>query len=385
MNIQFSFYDILLLIGITQGLVTSFLLFTSQNNVKSSRFLALVLIAFCFLSAKSLLLTLGLWDLPYIRFFPNAAEVVIGPLLYLYLLFLLKPSTKWSYKHLLHFVPFFISQALAVIIYLRTLSTNVIEEKDRIANALNFNGLKQLDEYIAVVMVFIYLPLGFRMLMNYRKWLKDNISDSKVPDFKWLKNLFILCFILGLFLFTIHALDLAFHLNSKTDITWKSINLLIAFMIYYMGFVGYKQPDFFFSEEIIESKKHEVKIELHSKRENEVAALLKNALETEKLFLNPTINIQELSSHLSIPQRELSTVINKVFHKNFRDLINDFRVEEVKLNLELSKFENMSLLGLAFESGFNSEASFYRIFRKKTGMSPKEYAKSHSQNELRAL
>jgi len=375
----FSIYDILLIIGISQGLITSILLFTSKKNIKSSRFLALGLIAFCFLSAKSLLLTLGLWNLPYVRFFPNAAEIVIGPLIYFYLVYLLDLQFQWKKMHYLHFLPFFISQSLAIFIYVASLQTNIIAEKEIIAGNLHFNLLKTLDEYIALVMFAFYLPRSHQLLQKYRKWLQHNISDSSYPDLSWLRNIFILSFILGLCLFFSHALDLAFQINEKTQIHWKSINIFIAFVIYYLGFVGYKQPQYHLKGEVKKAPPSP-KLKLASEREQEVAAQLETALVDDKIFLDPTVNIQQLSAKLGLPSRELSTVINKVFKKNFRDLINEYRVEEVKFNIIQSNFQNMSLVGLAYESGFNSEASFYRIFKKKTGLSPKEFRKKYSQN-----
>ena len=91
------------------------------------------------------------------------------------------------------------------------------------------------------------------------------------------------------------------------------------------------------------------------------------------MFLNPTLNIQELSRKLSLSQQEVSQVINANFHKKFRDLINECRVEEVKKKLHSKDIAYMSILGIALECGFNSEATFYRIFKKNTGLSPKEY------------
>jgi len=38
--------------------------------------------------------------------------------------------------------------------------------------------------------------------------------------------------------------------------------------------------------------------------------------------------------------------------------------------------KNFSLLGIAFECGFNSKASFNRAFKKNTGLTPSEYKKS---------
>jgi len=41
----------------------------------------------------------------------------------------------------------------------------------------------------------------------------------------------------------------------------------------------------------------------------------------------------------------------------------------------------LTLLSLAYEAGFNSKASFFRVFKKQTGQTPSEYHKGLSVNK----
>jgi AraC-like DNA-binding protein len=74
---------------------------------------------------------------------------------------------------------------------------------------------------------------------------------------------------------------------------------------------------------------------------------------------------------------QLSEVINVGFHKNFNDFVNMYRVEAFKRMLLEDRQKQLSLLGMAFECGFNSKATFNRVFKKLTSTSPTEYL--HSQ------
>ena len=59
-------------------------------------------------------------------------------------------------------------------------------------------------------------------------------------------------------------------------------------------------------------------------------------------------------------------------------MINEARVEDVKQRLRQEGISHLSLLGVAKECGFNSEASFYRIFKTKTGLTPKQFLAKHA-------
>ena len=83
--------------------------------------------------------------------------------------------------------------------------------------------------------------------------------------------------------------------------------------------------------------------------------------------------MQELAKQVNLPAHVVSYTISQAFQKNFRDLINEYRVEEVKSKLQDPAWKHLTILGIALDSGFNSEASFYRVFKKHTNVSPKEY------------
>lgn len=61
---------------------------------------------------------------------------------------------------------------------------------------------------------------------------------------------------------------------------------------------------------------------------------------------------------------------------NFTDLLNSFRIDHAKALILSSK--NYSNLDIALECGFTCERSFYRAFKKHTGITPKKYVNSRS-------
>lgn len=99
-------------------------------------------------------------------------------------------------------------------------------------------------------------------------------------------------------------------------------------------------------------------------------ARLEAAMMEEKLYRHMGINREALAHKLAMPEHVLSRIINSHFDKNFSEYMNQFRVEEAKSRLQK---EETPITTIAFEVGFNSIASFNRVFREMTGMSPSQF------------
>ncbi len=104
-------------------------------------------------------------------------------------------------------------------------------------------------------------------------------------------------------------------------------------------------------------------------------------IEKNEVFKEPNLTLPELSDELNIPRNHLSYVINEYAGLNFYDFINTYRVEEAKkLLLEAAK-DNINILKIAFESGFNSKSTFNKVFKKYTHLTPSEFRKKELQSE----
>ena len=84
----------------------------------------------------------------------------------------------------------------------------------------------------------------------------------------------------------------------------------------------------------------------------------------------------ELAKGLQMSRHQLSQVLNEQLGKNFYDFINEYRVEEFKSRIQLPENNHLTLLGVAFDSGFNSKTTFNTIFKKTTGLTPSDYKKT---------
>jgi AraC-like DNA-binding protein len=105
---------------------------------------------------------------------------------------------------------------------------------------------------------------------------------------------------------------------------------------------------------------------------------LETLMETRKPYLNPELNLIRLSELMSMAPHQLSYLINTAFSENFFQFINRYRVEKAKELLNKESMNQFSILGIAFESGFNSKTSFNTTFKKFTNQTPSEYKKRSS-------
>jgi AraC-like DNA-binding protein len=107
------------------------------------------------------------------------------------------------------------------------------------------------------------------------------------------------------------------------------------------------------------------------------ASVTKLMVEKE-VFLDSDLNLIKMAELLNISPHQLSYVINTGFNENFYQFINKYRVEKTKELLIKKEMDNLSILGIAYESGFNSKTSFYAVFKKITGITPSEFKKRSS-------
>lgn len=96
-------------------------------------------------------------------------------------------------------------------------------------------------------------------------------------------------------------------------------------------------------------------------------------VEKEKPYINPDLKITDLAQAVGCSSHALSQVFNLYLHKNYYDFINEYRIEEFKHLAGDPQYTKYTLTALSEKSGFSSRASFFRSFKKATGLTPNEY------------
>ncbi len=89
-------------------------------------------------------------------------------------------------------------------------------------------------------------------------------------------------------------------------------------------------------------------------------------------YLDPSFNLNTLSSALKIPRHSLSQVFSQYYGQSFLKHINSLRIMHACQMLEDPNFDS-NIEDLAEQCGFNSSTSFYRNFKEFVEMTPTEY------------
>lgn len=103
---------------------------------------------------------------------------------------------------------------------------------------------------------------------------------------------------------------------------------------------------------------------------------LEKSMKEERLYLNASLSLRILAEHLKITSNKLSWLINEKTGKNFNEYLNIYRLQDFKVRALDPRNAHLTLLGLAYDSGFTSKSVFNSFFKNETGMTPKAWVKS---------
>jgi len=103
---------------------------------------------------------------------------------------------------------------------------------------------------------------------------------------------------------------------------------------------------------------------------------LQTLMQENHLYTLQSLTLRSLAEKINLHANKLSWLFNEVLGKNFNEYINGLRVEAFKKKALEPEFRHYSLLGIAYECGFNSKSVFNDFFKKSEGVTPSAWLKS---------
>ena len=326
-TLHISFYDLLFLGIIFTGLtVSAFLWFGKSTGRSANRYLSLAL-------AVEVLLAAWVLDFGIPQF-----SLALGPLLYFYVSKLTQPGYKLSRNSLLHFTPVLV------------------------AIVCPFQPL-------VFISVSIYLYCCHQLIEAFYRRLKFNEGDRSRYEFRWLHRSLTAFSGLWLLWMPYAVADQYYHFGSQVA---YPLYLIFGVLLIRIGVIAFLRSPM---ADVHISVKPSLPAELKQKGE-----WLKITVQTRHLYEDPDLSLSTLGEQLNMNPHELSRIVNVVLKKSFADFVNEYRIRDVVWKMQDPAHDHLTLLGIAYDSGFNSKTNFNRAFRRLTGKSPVEY-KNHLKKE----
>lgn len=386
-----QFGEMLFYLGTAQGILLCVFLFSIKANRISNRLLGLLSLFWALILLQFPLQSHGLYaENPHLLKTVSILLFTLFPLLYLHVKYLLSDYKVFNKKDLWHF-----SIALLFIILNIDFYFSSADVKLEIVNNKNiyYRAIQIIGDEIVGAQGIIYSILIFKLIKNYKKEILNYQSNL---DKITIRTLFIGTFLIFIawIIGTIAAnLDL-FDVPVNVDL-FIAVYLIIVIVIYFISYVALTTPEVFKIElgsglgvksniltdgEEVDSKE-ENKSRLMD--ENVKAELLRNDeklvdyMNREEPFLNADLSLNDLANSLNYSRHNLSNVINQCHKMNFYEFVNSYRVEKVKALMMDPSNSNLKIISIAYDAGFNSKASFNRIFKQVTGMTPTQYSSTN--------
>lgn len=321
---------------------------------------------------------------------PFVHGLFMGPLLYFYVKSITNFHFRFSKKDLLHFVPgaAYLLWSLIVVV-----TDKLILKKYFLMDGYSDPDFDGWYQWLQNISILFYLVLSIRFYRQYKQYVMYEFSFVDVANLNWLRN-FLIAFAIITILPLLEELLSFFPFFQNLDYkgSWYSF-FVFAVVVYYVAINGfnavvvplrkllfepelllqYKSPALLTAAttteaefEIIESKINN--IELDNWKEK-----ISTLMQSQHLYENAELTLSQLAKQLSTNPSLLSKVINTGFGINFNDFVNEYRINAMLEKLKQGEQKNQTLLGIAFDCGFNSKATFNRAFKKQTGLSPKEW------------
>jgi len=370
-TLHINLYDLAFLGTMFIGLTFALLLwFTKKTNHAANRFLALALLAIVLWIVRVLGIDIGLSVyVPGWSWLPLQFSLTLGPLIYFYVLKIARPGYKIRIKDLLHFSPLLLE-----------LGAQVLEVGDSIKTGAatydtqTYQQLNPVLQLLAFVSVAVYLYLSHRLITRFYQRLKFNGGDRYRHELRWLHNLLIGFGVAWLLWipFTVAA----YYYQSGIHFYYP-LYLLLGVITVWMAARAFSRPEIGVPSDMPLFSKPQQPADLKQK-----STWLKKAMKASLYYQDPELSLSSLAEKLGLTTHELSRIINTILKKSFNDFINEYRVADMVLKMQDPAYDHITLLGIAYDSGFNSPSTFHRAFKEMTGKTPAEYKKELSSYNL---
>lgn len=223
---------------------------------------------------------------------------------------------------------------------------------------------------IGLIVNISYYYLSIRLFMDFRAKLQEEVSYTVRSQF-FLNFLVCIGLCLGIWsgLFVFGIVDIKYLPRTSWQLIWFCIAIIILLITYY----GIQEPELY----KIKLPERETQKYAHSKFSeldlDKLKEELEQIMESKKPYLNQKLLKSELAELMGVSNPEMARLLNERIGMNFFEYVNYYRIKEFIALAKTDKVKELSLFGLAQESGFYSKTTFNKSFKQLMGMTPTAY------------
>ncbi len=334
-----------------------FLVLAGRLNVTANRLLFILLAVFAVHMTANLVnqhLYTNIWPN-----FSIGLGYAYGPTIYLYTMALIFKGFTLKPKHILHALPCFLIIVLTTRVHLEA----TIYALGIFASLLS------------------YIYQSRKELRKYRHVLSQTRSGFNEIALHWLSRLLVI----QLVLLVINIASVTLYSGGFEQIGFlMEIALFISllFLVSFVVFNGLQHPELF---EGITQEDQDLTNQSSSEKpqimsEAEVSSLLQKIdqhMSEKQTFLNPSLTVKALGRQLATNPKYISQAINIGKKQNFSEYVNSFRISYAQSLLTREGDEDLSVLDILLQSGFNTKSNFNRSFKDQTGLTPLEFKRKN--------
>ena len=360
---EIVFFLCLLTIG--QGIFLSIYLLASRANIKAPSILSTIVLIESLALYDEVFLFFQNSDLPISLFyFGSPLLAALGPLVLGYVHFTIYPKSSFKWVYVPHFVPVIAVVLFSLYHYHLRPYTFKIEYIEFFQNRLN-NGpmdrpiIERIINNVFRVYTIAYLIISWMYLMKSKKVIRSKVNKG-----------FIKVLLIGLVIILTGSVALEFA-TMPTNFSLRFIILLVVFAshIFGLAYVYFLPP-----KVLVNADKYQ-KSGLKGEAGLRIKRRIEDLMMNEKIYLNKLLTIKKLANLANTNVHYLSQVVNSQYNMSYNELINSYRIKEAK-RLLTQKKPDIPIGDIGSQSGFASNATFYRKFKQHTAMTPQQYKRN---------
>lgn len=352
-------------LGVFQGIILSFIVWNYPRQHKiSNRILSLFLLSLVYLYFGPRLLEV--LDSPFERLY-YGFRTLAPILLILYINSLYKKIILKKYLWYLIIIPLDIL-AIILITQIRLDPSATID-------------WKIISHGWFVIIYLFFLPIIYQVYTNYKKKVLQNFSSIRKIGLRWVSQLFFGFLLIITFDFAVSILAMS---TSIIEAFYASMASTIAFTIfmYFITIKGRLSSEIYklrnLDDTIVQEPENHIKENdkpLENKNLIIISEKITHCIEEHQLYKEMGLTVNDIAEKIETQPYLVSQAINTCLGKNFFELINRYRVQEAKRLLLDDSWNYLSIVGIGFESGFNSKTAFNTAFKRFTGVTPSQFKK----------